>query len=210
MNQTDFSSQTKNTAQEDNIFFEEIGKEKTVHAEQLKTIFKQPISGNYTSLHAELKKKCAPQNFMAPYDPEMVDKANVLYSEILATTPQEIEQLKQLRFRAIEELNIKFSTEGLYNRLKNACNPRNFTGESYNKERLELANRLYQKVLENADNVLELEEIEEQAKELIEEWEKRKKKIEEENQIPDSVVLIILAIAVGIILLLCVLVASGI
>ena len=98
MNQTDFSSQTKNTAQEDNIFFEEIGKEKTVHAELLKTNFKQPISGYYTSLHAELKKKCAPQNFMAPYDPEMVDKANVLYSEILATPPKKSSSLSNFVF----------------------------------------------------------------------------------------------------------------
>ena len=72
-----------------------------------------------------------------------------------------------LRLRAIEELGIKFSTELLYEKLTAACNPKNFTGEAYNKERLELANRLYQEVLMNADNVFALEGIEEEAKELM-------------------------------------------
>jgi len=154
--------------QEDNISFEEIGKEETAHAEQTQALFKQPIRGRYQSLHAELKVRCAPENFMNPYEPEKVSKANELYSEVLATDAQADEKLKQLRLRAIEELGIKFSTEELFDKLSAACNPKNFTGESYNKKRLELANRLYQTVLMNADNVLALEEIEGEAKELIE------------------------------------------
>lgn len=105
---------------------------------------------------------------MNPYEPEKVSKANELYSEVLHTDAQADEQLKRLRLRAIEELGIQFSTEELFDRLSAACNPKNFTGDSYNKERLELANRLYQAVLINADNVLALEEIEGEAKELIE------------------------------------------
>jgi hypothetical protein len=156
--------------QEDIISFEEIGKEETIHAEQPQTLFKQPIRGRYQGLHAELKARCAPENFMNPYEPEKVSKANELYSEVLHTDAQADEQLKQLRLRAIEELGIKFSTEELFDRLSAACNPKNFTGESYNKERLELSNRLYQAVLMNADNVLALEEIEGEARGLLEEY----------------------------------------
>ena len=156
--------------QEDNISFEEIGKEETIHAEQPQALFKQPIRGRYQGLHAELKARCAPENFMNPYEPEKVSKANELYSEVLHTDAQADEQLKRLRLRAIEELGIQFSTEELFDRLSAACNPKNFTGDSYNKERLELANRLYQAVLMNADNVLALEDIKGEAKELMEEY----------------------------------------
>ena len=156
--------------QEDNISFEEIGKEETIHAEQPQALFKQPIRGRHESPHVELKARCAPENFMNPYEPEKVSKANELYSEVLHTDAQADEQLKRLRLRAIEELGIKFSTEELFDRLSAACNPKNFTGDSYNKERLELANRLYQAVLMNADNVLALEDIKGEAKELMEEY----------------------------------------
>ena len=113
-----------------------------------------------------MKARCAPENFMNPYEPEKVSKANELYFEVLHTDAQADEQLKQLRLRAIEGLGIKFSTEELFDRLSAACNPKNFTGESYNKERLELSNRLYQTVLMNADNVLAMEEIEGEVKGL--------------------------------------------
>lgn len=153
--------------QEDYINFEEISKDKTAHADQSLPLFKQPIRGRYESLHAELKAKCAPQNFMNPYEPEKVSRANELYAEVLATNAQADGKLKSLRLRAIEELGVKFSTEQLYEKLTAACNPKNFTGESYNKERLELANNLYQQILMNADNIFALEEIEGEARELI-------------------------------------------
>ena len=110
---------------------------------------------------------------MNPYEPEKVSRANELYSEVLATDAQAVEMLKELRMRATEELGVKFSTELLYEKLTAACNPKNFTGEAYNKERLDLANQLYQSVLMNADNFIALEEIEVEAKELIEENEKK-------------------------------------
>lgn len=153
--------------QEDNINFEEISKDETAHADQSSPLFKQPIQGRYESLHAELKAICAPENFMNPYEPEKVSRANELYAEVLATNVQADEKLKSLRLRAIEELGVKISTEQLFEKLTTACNPKNFTGDSYNKERLELANRLYQQTLMNADNIFELEKIEEEAKVLI-------------------------------------------
>jgi len=153
--------------QEESISFEEIGKEETAHVEPSSALFKQPIRGRYQSLFEELKARCAPENFMNPYEPEKVSRANELYSEVLVTDTQAIEKLKELRMRATEELGVKFSTELLYEKLTAACNPKNFTGEAYDKERLELANRLYQEVLMNADNAIALEEIEREAKELI-------------------------------------------
>lgn len=156
--------------QEDNINFEEIGKDEAVHAERSSALFKQPIRGHYESLHEELKARCAPENFMNPYEPEKVSMSNVLFSEILATDKHAEEKLKSLRLRAMEELGIKFSTEQLYEKLTAACNPKNFTGGSYNKERLELANGLYQQILMNADDIFALEEIEDKAGNLIKEY----------------------------------------
>ena len=153
--------------QEDNINFEEIGKNEAAHAEQSSALFKQPIRGRYESFHDELKARCAPENFMNPYEPEKVSRANKLYSEILSIDKNDDEKLKLLRLRAMEELGIKFSTEQLFEKLIAACNPKNFTGDSYNKERLELANGLYQQILMNADDIFVLEEIEEKAKELL-------------------------------------------
>ena len=156
--------------QEDNINFEEIGKDETAHAEQSSAVFKQPIRGHYDSLHEELKARCAPENFMNPYEPEKVSRANKLYSEILSIGKNDNEKLKLLRLRAMEELGIKFSTEHLYEKLTAACNPKNFTGDSYNEERLELANGLYQQILMNADDIFALEEIEDKAGDLIKEY----------------------------------------
>ena len=156
--------------QEENINFEEIGKDETAHAEQSSAVFKQPIRGHYDSLHEELKARCAPENFMNPYEPEKVSRANKLYSEILSIDKNDDEKLKLLRLRAMEELGIKFSTEQLYEKLTAACNPKNFTGDSYNEERLELANGLYQQILMNADDIFALEEIEGKAGDLIKEY----------------------------------------
>ena len=148
--------------------FEEIGKEKTAHVGQSSDVFKQPIPGRYHSLYKELKVRCAPENFMDPYEPEKVSKANELYSEVLATDAHDDGKLKRLRSRAMEELGVQFSTELLYEKLSAVCNPKNFTGDAYDKERLKLANRLYQAVLKNADNVVALEEIEDVALEQLE------------------------------------------
>lgn len=169
--------------QEENINFEEIGKDKTTHAEPSSVIFKQPIQGRYQNLHAELKERCAPENFINPYEPEKVSRANVLYSEILSINENDDEKLKLLRLRAVEELGIKFSTEQLYNKLESACNPRYFTGIYYDRERLELANRLYQQILVNADDIFALEEIEKEAGDLIKEsqGEKQSQQIIKEN-----------------------------
>ena len=156
--------------QEEGIRFEEIGKDDTAHAEQSSALFKQPIRGAYKNLHAELKARCAPENFMNPYEPDKVSMANELYSLVLSANENDDATLKALRLKAMELLGVRFSTEELYKKLTDACNPKNFTGENYNKERLDLANRLYQAVLMNADNIIALEEVEVEASELIREY----------------------------------------
>ena len=153
--------------QEENIRFEEIGKDDTAHAEQPSALFKQPIRGVYKNLHAELKARCAPENFMNPYEPDKVSMANELYSQVLSANEDDDATLKALRLKAMEQLGVRFSTEQLFKKLTDACNPKNFTGDAYNKERLELANGLYQQILANADNIFMLEEIEIDAKEFI-------------------------------------------
>lgn len=159
--------------QEENINFEEIGKNGMKDAEQTTTSFKQPIRGIYKNLYAELETKCDPQNFMSPYEPDKVSKANELYSRLLETDEKDETRLKELRTQAMSELGIRFSTETLYKLLTNACDPRNFVGENYNKERLDLANRLYQTILENADDILKLEKIKIEAEEFVSMHEKR-------------------------------------
>ena len=63
----------------------------------------------YESLYAELKIKCNPNKFMVPYDKERVSQANELYRQLMETSPQNEETLRQLRSKAIKELGVCFS-----------------------------------------------------------------------------------------------------
>lgn len=123
-----------------------------------------PITDNFGgSLYKELKYRCNPERYMEPYDPEKVRIANQLYSQI--PIPNENNQvsakvLKSIRNEAIELLSIKFSTEVLYNRLKKMCYPRIYMNENYDKEKLDIANELYQDVLKYASDIVKLEELE--------------------------------------------------
>ncbi len=157
---------------DDNIIFEPIGKGDTNQEGQEDQVFKQPIPGNYLSLYDELKARCDPKNFMNPYDPDKVSIANELYS-IIISSDKKIEKLKSLRRQAMEKLGIQFSTQQLFDKLTKACNPKNYTGESYDRKRLDQANQLYRKILENADDIIALEDIEEDAREIIEDYDNR-------------------------------------
>ena len=130
-----------------------------------------PITDNFGgSLYKELKYRCNPERYMEPYDPEKVRIANQLYSQI--PIPNENNQvsakvLKSIRNEAIELLGIKFSTEVLYNRLKDLCYPKNYMNENYDKEKLDIANDLYQEVLKHADDIIALERLEVVVKERL-------------------------------------------
>lgn len=119
----------------------------------------------YTLLD-ELKEKCNPANFMNPYNKEKVEKANLLYPEILICTLENIELQKTLRTQAISELGIIFYSSKLFNELKNKCNPQLFMSP-YNSEKVSIANRLYDSVLQNEQNIEMLEEIKKEADEFL-------------------------------------------
>lgn len=120
----------------------------------------------YESLYAELKIKCNPNKFMVPYDKERVSQANELYRQLMETSPQNEETLRQLRSKAIKELGVCFSSKALFQFLCNTCHPRNFMSP-YNAEKVEIANKLYAQVLEKAYNIEALENIQRSAKQLL-------------------------------------------
>lgn len=163
-----------------------------------------PITDNFGgSLYKELKYRCNPERYMEPYDPEKVRIANLLYSQI--PIPNENNQvsaqvLKSIRNEAMELLDIKFSTEVLYNRLKKMCYPKIYMNENYDKEKLDIANGLYQDVLKYAGDIVKLEELETiiseklyNSKDLkIIEQEKQRERDKEE--VDESTILLIVAI----------------
>lgn len=195
--------------EEDNISFEEV-----VDARRQTTssaVFKSPIPGDYSDLFTELKEKCDPARFMSPYDPEKVDKANAIYSELLCANPEDNSLMKEFRRRAMEELGVKFSTERLYDKLIAACNPTRFTGTNYDKNKLTQANTVYREILENADNILSLELLENRASDLLTsyaaevqqmpEYGSGRRKTEDEDYEP-LITIMCLLLAAGVVLLI--------
>ena len=71
---------------------------------------------------------------MVPYDKERVSQANELYRQLMETSPQNEETLRQLRSKAIKELGVCFSSKALFQFLCNTCHPRNFMSP-YNAEK---------------------------------------------------------------------------
>ena len=177
-----------NQQEEDFIYFQEISPEDSViepHGLNMNGINKAPIPGEFSNLQEELLFRCNPSNFLKPYNQSKIDVANDIY-EILQNGTIDLESLKELRGKAIRELDVKFSTITLYNILIKACNPKNFTDANYNAAKLRKANGLYSKITENADNIEILEEIKDDAEELItlyqQREQERKRVIEEENR----------------------------
>lgn len=146
-----------------------------IFVEVKKNTEKEPIPGSYDSLYEELKQRCNPENFIEPYDKKKIDVANEIYQQLLESS-QDDSQLKELRHRALKDLEVKFSTEKLYHYLAGICYPKNFTGEYYDAQNLRLANELHPKIKENADDIEVLEDCELKAKDLICIIEERRKK----------------------------------
>ena len=162
--------------EDDYIIFSEVG----INSQVSTSINKQPIPGNYKDLYDELMQKCNPANFMHPYNKEKIDIANDIYEQITRHKDNK-EDLILLRKRAMKELSITFSTIKLYNKLTKACNPVNFTGNSYDSKKLRYANELYSLILENADDIEKLEDLEREASDFIEIAEKRQREIEQKR-----------------------------
>ena len=156
-----------NQQNDDYVIFSEIRKVPSETLESRK--LKQPILGDYPNLYNELKSKCNPAMFMHPYDREKIDIANDIFHKLCMFSPHFVkhEELIPLRNKAIHELGIKISTIKLYTKLEKACNPQNFTGKNYDAQKLKCANDLYARIIENADNIDILEDIEMEAQEYI-------------------------------------------
>lgn len=170
---------------EDNIIFVPVDTAKDsipyARIKKPETSVKQPIPGWYSDVFHELVDKCDPENFMNPYDPVKVGKANELYALILANENNK-EELLNLRLRAIKELGIKISTQRLYDELLVVCNPKQFTGAAYNEVLLALANQVYPSIRQNADNIFALESIRKQVEELYVWHVKEKEKAEKKDK----------------------------
>lgn len=194
---------------DDYIIFEEIGKDGT----QSTSIEKQPILGDYEDLHDELLKKCNPANFMRPYNKEKVDIANDIYGQA-SRNKDNTAELMRLRKRAMQELDTRFSTIKLYSKLKDACSPEKFTGENYDANKLRQANELYAQILENADDIEALEEIEQRAYQFIEYAEEQERRRQEKlKRIDDKddqfFVISIIAIMISIITIIFILLINN-
>lgn len=115
------------------------------------------IEEDYDNLFEELKAKCHPKQFMEPYDHEKVKVANELYARIL-NAEDDTKKLEGLRAEAMKRLGIKFSSKSLYDKLMRITNPANFM-DPYDAEKVAIANDYYQKVQQNAGNIIELEAL---------------------------------------------------
>ena len=116
------------------------------------------IEIDYSFLYKDLLDKCNPSNYMNPYDAKKVEISNSIYSQIEENKNNTTELIK-LRNRAIKELNIKFSSELLFEKLTQVFNPSNFMNENYDAVKLYAANKVYSQIQDFKDNIIELERI---------------------------------------------------
>lgn len=121
---------------------------------------------NNESLYDKLKRKCNPANFIKNYDKEKVDRANVLYKELLTIPKTDNSKLLELAGRISNELDICLIEPSVLEDLKKKVNPKNFM-KPYNPEKLEIANKLYAQLLKNGLSYQEFSEIEVESKKLI-------------------------------------------
>jgi len=105
------------------------------------------------------------KSFWKPFDEVKVATANELYSKINQTDETDVETLKALRKEVAERLGINFIDAKKQARLKLKCHPKNFM-KPYDKEKVDIATKLYNKLRSSVLDVDELEEIEETVKQL--------------------------------------------
>jgi hypothetical protein len=117
-------------------------------------------------LFNKLKNKCNPVNFMNPYNEKKVEKANIIFELLMKTNHYDIDALKRIRKKAIDELNLNFIDEDYLTELKNKCNPNQFLNP-YNAEKFRMANMLYSKLISNKNNIEIIDEIENEINEFL-------------------------------------------
>jgi hypothetical protein len=190
---------------EENIVFED------VFSKLPKTPVIQPeVEKEYTSLYEELEDRCNPNYFLPPndYDKNKAKVAHNIYLR-LENVKSNIEEQKQLRHQAIVELEIRFNSHALRDKLKNYICPTKYI----RTEKFDLANEMYSLVIEKGEDIEALEKIqtiienkllndtilkiEEREREEIEERERKRIRKDKKN----TIILIILLFAIPIIII---------
>lgn len=115
-------------------------------------------TSDYATLAEELKTKCNPANYLDPYDPVKVERANAIYATLLNSTDN-LEKLIDIRNQAIKELGIGFSSERVFTKLCHIYDPKQFMGDNYDAELLSVSNKVYSDIIRHKDNINALEEI---------------------------------------------------
>ncbi|MBQ2540611.1 MAG: hypothetical protein II551_03075 [Paludibacteraceae bacterium] len=148
------------TQEYNNIKWEEIPT-----GEDIKSSISEP---QYKNLYQEMKVKCAPENFMTPYDAQKVAIANQIYKTLVdkerdfnvndEQTPQE---LRDLRVSASSSLGLNFSPTRLFTHISNLINPKQYTSSQgyYDSERLSEANEAMGRLIQIKDNYEALEKF---------------------------------------------------
>lgn len=138
------------------------------------------------SLFSELLKKCRPDNFMEPYDAVKVSAANSLYDEILKNE-QNDEILKKIRQDAIDRLGVVFSSEKIFNYLKNKYFPKKYM-DPYDKNVIDIVNDIYSRVIKNSGDVVMLENIEKEAESnsILNDYALKVKELEDKRRANDE------------------------
>ena len=126
--------------------------------------YPSPIKSQYPTLYDELLAKCDFTNFSG--DEEMATKANKIYGQLRRIQDKNSTELNSIRNEAIRELGITISTEKKYDYLTKYCNPSLFKNP-HNEEMVNKAIHFESRIKHNADNIIELERIENDAKEFI-------------------------------------------
>ena len=126
--------------------------------------YPNPIASQYKSLYDELLVKCDFENFSG--DEEKAKIANRLYAQLQRITDKNSQELISIRNEAINKLGIRVSTEDKYNYLLKFCNPSLFK-KPYNEDFVNKAIYFKSRIMQNADNIIELEQIETEAQAFI-------------------------------------------
>lgn len=143
------------------IYFNALGSK----IKKIKGKEKEKILDKTQGLWYVLERKCNPQNYMSPYNKEMVDKANSIYAELQKTDKSDEISLKEIRRRIESELQISFIDKDEIESLKLIANPSNYM-QPYNAEKVALANELYARLQDETIHIDELDSIKEKIEKL--------------------------------------------
>jgi hypothetical protein len=107
----------------------------------------------------QLKAQCNPQNFVNPYNPEKIETAARVFSELKSI---ETKNLSFDRFISVccdvrDSMGVTLDTADLFNLLSDIFNPQKFVGENFEQGKLKAANKAYQHIIEFKNDRIELE-----------------------------------------------------